>query len=178
MDVSTDGGKTWKILQPPSSTDRDPNNNNYGWGYTGSSGSGAKPQWIQESVDLSGYAGKKIMVGFEVVNDLAVNLPGMAIDDVEIPEINYTADFENDAGGWQPIGWLRTNNYVPQDFILQLISFGQDNSTTVTRLPLNPDNTGQWAVPLSTLKQAVIVISPTALKSSEPALFQWSIAKK
>ena len=69
-----------------------------------------------------------------------------------------------------PIDW--------QTFILQLISFGQDNNTMVTRLPLNNDNTGQWDIPLSTLKQAVIVISPTALKSSEPALFQWSITEK
>ncbi len=182
VDVSTDGGKTWKILKAPSSTDRNPNNNSYGWGYTGSSGNGggtnARPQWIQESVDLSEYAGKKIMISFEVVNDLAVNLPGLAIDDVEIPEINYTDNFENDDGGWQSTGWLRTNNFVPQTFIPQLISFGQDGAVSVARLPLNDDNTGQWAIPLSTLKQAVIVISPTALKSSEPALFQWSIAEK
>ncbi len=181
VDVSTDGGKTWKILKTPSGTDTNPNNNNYGWGYTSSSGTGgtnAKPQWIQESVDLSEYAGKKIVIGFEVVNDLAVNLPGLAIDDVAIPEINYTADFEKDDGGWQPTGWVRTNNFVPQTFILQLVSFGQDGISSVARLPLKDDNTGQWDVPLSTLKQAVIVISPTALKSSEPALFQWSITEK
>jgi hypothetical protein len=179
INVSEDGGKTWKILRTPSSTDTDPNNNSFGWGYTGSSG-GTKnaSSWIQESVDLSAYAGKKILVGFEVINDLAVNLPGLAIDDISISEINYQSDFETDNGGWQTAGWLRTNNFVPEKFIVQLIGFGKDGSTTVTRLPVNADNTGQWDIPLSTLKQAVIAISATAPKSSEPALFEWSAQEK
>ena len=113
-----------------------------------------------------------------MVNDLAVNLPGLAIDDVEIPEINYRDDFENGDGGWQPAGWLRTNNFVPQKFIVQLIGFGQDGSTTVARLPINDDNTGQWDIPLSTLKQAVIAVSATAPKTSEAALFKWSAVEK
>jgi immune inhibitor A len=175
--VSEDGGKSWKILKTPSGTDTDPNNNNYGWGYTGSSG-GSTPQWIQETVDLTPYAGKKIMIGFDVVNDLAVNLPGLAIDDVEIPEINYKEDFEKGDGGWQPAGWVRTNNFVPDTFIVQLISFGQDGNKTVTRLPLNADNTGQWDIPLSTLKQAVIAVSATAPKTSEIANFSWSATEK
>ena len=176
--VSDDGGATWKILKTPSGTDRDPNNNNYGWGYTGGSGSDSTPEWIQETVNLSQYAGKQIMLGFEVVNDLAVNLPGLAIDDVEIPELNYKDDFESGDGGWQPEGWILTNNYVPQRYIVQLIGFGQDGSTSVTRLPINDDNIGQWDVPLSTLKQAVVMVSGAASKSSEVARFNWSAAEK
>lgn len=179
VDVSEDGGQTWKILKTPSGTDSDPNLNSYGWGYTGASGGNkSNPVWLQESVDLSAYAGKKILVGFEVVNDLAVNLPGMGIDDVSIPEISYQSDFEADTGGWQTAGWFRTNNYVPETYLAQLISFGKDGSTSVTRLPINNDNTGQWDIPLSTLKQAVIAISATAPKSSEIAYFQWGAQEK
>lgn len=179
INVSTDGGQTWKILKTPSGTDKDPNNNSFGWGYTGASGGNkSDPVWLSESVDLSAYAGQKILVGIEVVNDLAVNLPGLAIDDVEIPEINYKSNFETDDGGWQTAGWLRTNNFVPEKFIVQLINFGKDGSTTVTRLPINDDNTGKWDIPLSTLKQAVVAISATAPKSSETSNFQWSVQEK
>jgi len=143
-----------------------------------SGGNQGNPIWIQESVDLSAYAGKKILVGFEVVNDLGVNLPGLAIDDVSIPELNYQSDFEADDGGWQSAGWIRANNYVPEKFIVQLVTFGKDGTTSVTHLPINSDNTGQWDIPLSTLKQAVVIVSATAPKSSEPALFEWSAQEK
>ena len=96
LSVSEDGGQTWKLVKAPSMTDSNPTNANYGWGYTDKSGGGDRAEWIQESVDLSPYAGKKIVVAFDVINDLAVNRPGFAIDDVEVPELNYQTDFEKD----------------------------------------------------------------------------------
>jgi hypothetical protein len=177
LSVSEDGGQTWQILRTPSGTDEDPNNNSYGWGYTGSSG-GDRPQWIQETVDLTPYAGTKIQIGFQVINDAAVNLPGLAIDDVEIPEINYHEDFEKDNGGWQTAGWIHSNNYVPQQYIAQLISTGRDGAVNVTRLPIKEDNTAKWEVPLSQLEQAVIVFSAVAPVTSETARFNWAAREK
>lgn len=175
--VSEDGGKTYQILKTPSSTDRDPNNNNLGWGYTGNSGGGRSPDWIQESVDLTPYTGKKILLRFEAVNDLAVNLPGFAIDDIEIPEIGFKDDAESDTG-WTSEGWIRTNNFVPQKFIAQVIGFGKDGNTSVTQLPLNDDNTGAWDIPLSQWNSAVLVLAATAVKTSEPASFNWVVTEK
>ena len=122
--VSEDSGQTWKILKTPSGTDRDPNDSNLGWAYTGKSGGGQSPDWIQESIDLTSYAGKKILLRFEAVNDLAVNLPGFAIDDIEIPEIGFKDDAESEAG-WTSEGWIRTNNFVPQTFIAQVIGLAR-----------------------------------------------------
>lgn len=175
--VSEDGGQTYQILKTPSSTDRDPNNNNLGWGYTGNSGGGSKAEWIQESVDLSPYAGKKILLRFETVNDLAVNLPGFALDDIEIPEIGFKDDAESDTG-WTAEGWLRTSNFVPQNFIVQMISYSKDGQTTVARLPVNADNTGAWDIPLSQLKSAVLIFAATAVKTSEQAKFNWTVTEK
>jgi hypothetical protein len=175
--VSEDGGQTYTILRTPSSTDRDPNFNNLGWGYTGNSGGGESPEWIQESVDLSAYAGKQILLRFEVVNDLAVNLSGFCIDDIEIPEIGFSDDAESDSG-WTAEGWIRTNNFVPQNFIAQVIGYGKDGDTTVTHLPLDADNTGAWDIPLSQMNSAVLVLAATSVKSSEPALFTWTITEK
>ena len=159
-------------------TDSDPTNANFGWGYTGKSGGGDQAEWIQESIDLTPYAGKKIVVAFDAINDLAVNRPALALDDVEVPEIGYRSDFEKDDGGWQLAGWLRTNNFVPQRYVAQLIGFGQDGQTTVTRLPLKDDNTAQWDVPLSQLKQAIVIISPMAARTTEEALYNWSATEK
>jgi immune inhibitor A len=178
LSVSEDGGKTWKLLKAPSMTDSNPTKANYGWGYTGKSGGGDRADWVQESVDLSPYAGKQISVAFDTINDLAVNRPGLAIDDVSVPEINYQSDFEKDDGGWQSAGWIRTNNFVPQDYTVQLVSFGQDGKISVARLPLNADNTAKWDIPLSQLEKAVVVVSPMASKTTEVARYSWSAQEK
>ncbi len=176
--VSEDGGKTWKLLKAPSMTDSNPTNANYGWGYTGKSGGGDQAQWIQERIDLTPYAGKKISVAFDVINDLAVNRPGLAIDDVEVPEINYRTDFEKDDGGWQSAGWIRTDNFVPQRYVVQLVSFGQNGQVEVSRLPVNDDNTAHWDIPLSQLEKAIVVVSPMASKSTEVAHYNWTAREK
>jgi immune inhibitor A len=178
LSVSEDGGQTWKLVKAPSMTDSNPSNSNYGWGYTNKSGGGDRAEWIQESVDLSPYAGKKIVVSFDVINDLAVNRPGVAIDDVEVPEINYQSDFEKDDGGWQTAGWIRTNNFVPQRYVVQLISFGKDGKIDVSQLPVKADNTAKWNIPLSQLEKAVVVVSPMASKTTEVARYSWSAQEK
>jgi len=178
LSVSEDGGQTWKLVKAPAMTDSNPANANYGWGYTGKSGAGDRAEWIQETVDLSPYAGKKIIVAFDTINDLAVNRPGLAIDDVSVPEINYQSDFEKDDGGWQSAGWIRTNNFVPQDYIVQLVSFGKDGQISVARLPVSADNTAKWDIPLSQLEKAVVVVSPMASKTTEVARYSWSAQEK
>jgi immune inhibitor A len=174
VSVSEDGGQTWKLLQAPSMTDSNPTNANYGWGYTDKSGGGQRAEWIQESIDLTPYAGKKISIAFDVINDLAVNRPALALDDVEVPEINYRTDFEQDAGGWQPAGWIRTNNFVPQRYVVQLVSFSQDGQIAVSRLPVNEDNTAHWDIALSRLEKAIVVVSPMASKTTEVAHYSWT----
>ncbi|HLF25978.1 MAG TPA: hypothetical protein VJG32_06555 [Anaerolineae bacterium] len=175
--VSEDGGQTWQTLRMPASTDTSPVNANLGWGYTGDSGGGQTPQWIQEEVDLTPYAGKPIQLRFESVHDDGVNLPGFAIDDIEIPEIGFQDDAEADTG-WTAEGWVRTNNFVPQNFIVQVIGYGRDGQTSVTRLPLNEDNTGAWEIPLSQWNSAVLALAATAVKSSEPAWFNLVVTEK
>jgi hypothetical protein len=178
VSVSKDGGQTWQLLKTPAMTDSNPVNANYGWGYTGKSGGGERAEWIQESIDLTPYAGQKIVIAFDVINDQSVNRPGMALDDVEVSEIDYRSDFEQDVGGWQPAGWLRTNNFVPQKYIVQLVSFGKDGQIEVSRLPVNEDNTAQWDVPMSQLEKAIVVVSPTAYQTTEVARYSWTAQEK
>jgi len=126
LTVSADGGETWTILRTPSSTDSDPYGNSYGWGYSGNSGEEGQAQWIEESVDLSAYAGAQVQLRFEYITDAAVNGEGFLLDDVSIPAIAYQEDFENGSGGWQTDGFLHLYNRIPQSYQLALITRGED----------------------------------------------------
>jgi hypothetical protein len=58
----------------------------------------------------------------------------------------------------------------------KLISLGLDGKPKVERLALAEDQTGEWNVPLSQLKNAVLVLSALARTTTEPALYQLQIA--
>ena len=92
--VSDDGGKHWDVVPTSHTSNEDPHGVTYGAAYNG-----ASDGWVNKSVSLNKYAGKQILVRFEMITDDAVTLPGFAVDDVSIPEIGYTTDFEND-NGW------------------------------------------------------------------------------
>lgn len=109
--TATADGQNWKILKPGTCTENDPTGANYGCGLNGKSGG-----WINESVDLSDYAGKRVTLRFEYITDMAVNGDGFVIDDVSIEAINYFTDFEKDQGGWFAKGFVRIKNLLPQNF--------------------------------------------------------------
>ena len=178
VEVSADDGATWQILRAPSSTDTNPNGNSFGWGYTGRSGRHDTARWVEEEVDLSDYAGRKILLRFEMITDAAVNRPGMAIDDLRIDEINWSDDMENRDEAWDAQGWVRHNNILLQRYLIQIIERGA-NDTTVRRLELAADQTGQWDIDLGgAVEEAVLVISALAPKTTEIAPYEYSIAQK
>ncbi|MBN1178637.1 MAG: immune inhibitor A [Anaerolineae bacterium] len=169
VEVSTDEGQTWTILRTPSGTDTNPNGNSFGWGYTGESGG-----WIQERVDLSPYAGQDVLVRFEYITDDAVNRPGFALDDVSIPEIGYFSDLEDGDGGWEPAGFIRHANVLPQRWIVQVVTFGAQ--TSVERMELDAEQTGSWQIPLGNgVRRAIIVITAYAPVTTEPASYHYEI---
>lgn len=175
VEVSTDGGQTWTILQTPSGTGTNPNGNSYGWGYTGKSGGGKdSPQWLHESVDLSAHARQQVLVRFEYITDEAVNKPGFIVDDIAIPEIGYFSDFEAGDDGWQAAGFIRHANVLPQRWLLQMILYGPE--TTVQRLALNADQTGEWTIPLDDdTYRAIVTISALAPVTTERASYRYEI---
>jgi hypothetical protein len=135
--LASTNGEDWTFLEVPSGTSSDPNGNNYGFGWTGYSGGSAPGSWVEESVDLSEFAGQEVMLRFEYITDAALNGEGLLVDDISIPEIDYFTDFEVDHGGWEAAGFARVQNVLPQQFQLALISHG--SQTTIEYLEL-PDN--------------------------------------
>jgi hypothetical protein len=136
--ASTNNGDDWTFITTPSGTDTDPTGNSYGWGYTGDSGGGedvSEAEWIQESVNLSDFAGQQVLLRFEYVTDAAVNGEGLMVDDIAIPEIEYFEDFEAGDGGWEAQGFARVQNVLPQHFRLALISSGSETTVQILDVP-------------------------------------------
>lgn len=167
LEVSEDG-KTWQIIQTPSSRDTNPSGNSYGWGYTGVSNGG----WIEETVDLSQYAGKKISVRFEYVTDDAVNGEGMLLDDVSVDAVGYKTDFETDDGGWVADGFARVQNVLPQTFKLALI---KTRDSSVEMIPVNEDQTAEIPLSLKAGDKVYLVVSGITRTTRELATYQIEI---
>ena len=163
-------GEHWDILTTPSGTGEDPTGGNYGWGYNGLSG--GAPEWIQESVDLSRYAGQEVQLRFEYVTDAAVNGEGFLLDDIAIPEVEYFTDFEEDDGGWVGAGFVRVANVLPQTFRLALITKG--STTDVKYLTLDDENSLE--IPLEIggdVDEVVLVIVGTTRYTRQLASYQF-----
>ena len=182
VEASTDG-KHWETLPGQSTTNDDPNGANFSDGYTAKSGVPATDKkgaakWIQEKIDLSQYAGKKVQIRFEYITDAGVTHAGFFVDDIAIPEINYRYDAESGDDGWQAQGFVRHANALPQQWLAQLIT-ARKNQTTVERLPLAPDQSGRWMINLgSDVDHAVLTVSGIAPVTTEPAHYWFAVTQK
>jgi immune inhibitor A len=167
--ASADNGETWQIVLTPSGTAEDPSGNSYGWGYNGTTNA-----WIQETVDLSQFAGQKVLLRFEYVTDAAVNGEGLLLDDISIPAIDYFSDFETDDGGWQAAGFARVQNLLPQTFRLALIYKGE--TIRVENIVLPADQTIE--IPLSIggdVDEIILTVSGTTRFTREVGAYSVEI---
>ncbi len=172
VEVSTDNGQTWTILKGRHTTDKDPNEANLGHGYTGKSGGGKSPQWVQESIDLTPYVGKQVLVRFEYITDQALNEPGFIVDDIAIPEIGYAHDAESSDDGWVAAGFVRIANQLPQYFIVQVIETG--GAPAVRRLELDAQQRGSLTITgLGGNKKAILVVSGRTPFTTEMASYTY-----
>jgi hypothetical protein len=167
--VSQDGGETWEIIQTPSGTDEDTSGSSYGWAYTGYSGGGSEPAWIQEIVDLSEYAGQEILVRFEYITDAAVNGDGLLLDDFQIEAINYFESFEEPAEGWEARGFVRLYNRLPQTY--QVILLENDGEVRVREVELDGENQGEISFQVTRSSPATLIVTGTTRHTWQPAAY-------
>ncbi len=175
--ASTDGGAAWEILEGARTANHNPHGAAYGAGYNGESGG-----WVNETISLSDYAGQEILLRFEVITDDGVNRPGMAVDDLEIPEIGYFEDFESSCDDWEAAGWANILNHTPQNAWVQVVQLGSGDLLDLVRWQLNgaqAENallSGEWSVPVADgAEQAVIIISPFAPLTTEPMPYSLNV---
>ena len=173
--VSTDGGARWTTLAAPATTTDDPNGTNLGHGFTDNSGGGRTPAWIQQEVDLSQYAGKEIQLRFEYVTDGALNLHGMAIDDITITG-GLNDDAEND-NGWKADGFVRSTNVVSQRLVVQLLRFTGSGTSVERRtvdaatLDLDVDTSADRRPPL-------LAVTGFAVRTTQSVPFSVSVERR
>jgi hypothetical protein len=177
--VSRDGEK-WEILPGQRTTLENPSGNSFGHAYTGSSDlNGGAPTWINETFDLSDYAGEEVLIRFEYVTDDAVNAPGWFIDDVRIEAIDYAADFEQGADGWESEGWLLTDNRLSQGWILQILSLQRGNLIEVHRVPVGADGSATIDIDgLGGSSEAILIVSGVTPVTTEVAEYEYRIEQR
>ena len=179
--VSRDGRK-WDILPGQRTTTENPSGNSFGHAYTTKSNAARRaesPAWIQESFDLSAYAGEEVLVRFEYVTDDAVNAPGWFIDDIAIPAINYATDFEQGEDGWDSEGWLLTDNRLPQEWLLQTMVFNEGALVRVERAQVGAN--GKLRIDVDGLdrgKEVVLSISGLTPGTTEEATYTYWIERR
>ncbi|MCC6904863.1 MAG: immune inhibitor A [Anaerolineae bacterium] len=177
--VSEDDGLTWQIMATGYTTGADPNGNSYGHGYSGSSSlfpNANEQGWLHEQVDLSAYAGKNILLRFEYVTDDAVTTPGMFIDNVRIDAISFYDDMESGDNGWETRGFIRHNNAIPQEFVVQLITLNRDGTLSVERMALDDANRGVFNLTLDDQSETILAISGLTRHTTELALYTLTVA--
>jgi len=163
---ASSNGQDWAILKTPSCTNNNPSGDSYGCGYNGNSDG-----WKEEKVDLSKYAGSKVTLRFEYITDPGVNGEGLLLDDISIPAINYSTDFEKDSGGWNAAGFVRIQNSLPQTFLMSLIN--EAGKVTVEKLQLNVDNS--LSLPLKLDSDVILVVSGSTRFTRQTASYRVSI---
>ncbi len=178
--ISTDNGKSWTTLKGNTTTDRDPNAANYGNAFNCKSDAGcgdpqAQAAWIEEVIDLTPYTGKKVLLRFEQITDEVYAAPGLALDDIEIPEIGFRDDVENGDNGWKAEGFARIDNILPQKFIVQAIEFG--TTPRVVPIPLDQENRGTYTTNGlgKDVSRVVLTVSGSTPVTWETAEYQYKI---
>lgn len=165
VEASTDNGSTWSTLPGTHTQNSNPTGANYGNGYTGTS-----KGWLNETVNLSRYAGKRIELRFEYVTDDEVNLQGMALRGLYIPEIGFRDNFT----GWSARGFLPvTHNVLPSNWTVKLIEY-RAKGVRVTHLALSAAKAGSIAINPAALhlQKLVVAIFTTAPKTTVKTSFE------
>ena len=164
--ASTDDGETWQALSGRHTVTDDPLGATYGPGITGHSGG-----WVEERMDITAYAGGKVLLAFEQVYDGAISLDGSCIDDIAVPEVGFFDDAETD-GSWTSEGFVRTNNVLAQRFGVRVVVENNGGSVTVTQVALDQDNSGSVQLPTLTAgSSATVVVTSLTQHTEQPASY-------
>jgi hypothetical protein len=168
--VSNDEGSTWDILDTERAINFDPNGNGYGAGLTGKS-----LGWVQDSVDLSDYAGEQVLLRFEYITDDAVFSTGACFDDFEIPELGWTDDTSTTAD-WIADGFVRVEETIPTQYLVQVIHEKDVGDPVVYQVPVNSNGAGNLTVEnVGDDDLVVFIISATNRQSTSPTNYTLEI---
>jgi len=169
LSASGDGGKTWLVLPGRATVADRATGNNFGVGWTGSSGH----EWVDEEVDLTPLAGSSdVLLRFDYVTDQAYNGQGFAVRNVSIPELDLSEAGASDAS-WTPEGFVLVDPPIPERWNLRLVRW-TPAGTFVDRLGVALDGTATFPLDPNATRQ-VLVIAPTAPRTLLPGNYTLTV---
>ena len=172
VSVSTDGGERWQALTAEHMQGLSPDDDPSGSALTERFYSGRTRAWVEESIDLTPFAGQEILLRFEVVTDLILSYAGLALDDIAIPAIGFADDAETLDAGWLAEGFVRATATLPQTWPLQLVTFDGDEQPTVQALPVGADGRVQFVLETTPGgRRPVLIVAATAPDTLQPASY-------
>ena len=157
VEISTDGGKQWRIIETQETSMRSTTGNSFGPGYTGKSGG-----WLTESVDLTYFPIDDLWIRFQYVTDEAINAAGACIRNLTVTNAGIISSYSN----WKTHGFVFTNNRVKQYFQVQLIRLGNDPN--VRQMALDTNNVGKLTIqPPEEGERLIVAVGSLSEKTRE-----------
>jgi hypothetical protein len=170
VSVSADEGATWTAVAGDHTTSDNPVQAAYGPGYTGKSGGGAAPAWVDERVSLAAYAGKRILLRFEYVTDASTHGEGWAIDDLAI---TGAAGAGGVSQGWRSEGWVRLDqSALPQTYAIRVIEKLSGGGSKMIDVPLDASGAGELRLGSAGVQQATLAIAGTTEGTDQRAPYR------
>lgn len=167
--ASADNGRTWQALAGAQTTADDAVRIALGDGYTGTSGGGAEPQWVDERIDLSAFAGQRILLRFEYVTDGSTHGEGWAIDDISFEGVASPPRWDDSEG------WVLVDEALPQSYVVRVIAERADGEAVVLDLPLDAARAGELRFDTAALADVVIAVAGTTEGTNQVAPYTLSL---
>ena len=169
LSASLDGGRTWQVLPGRHTRADHATGNNFGMGWTGSSGG----DWIDEEVDLTPLVGSQILLRFEYVTDQSFNGQGFAFRDLRIPQIGLDEQGAVE-GPWAAEGWVRVDGPIPERWNLRLVR-RTPQGVRVDPIEVDADGAATFALDESATR-TTLVVAPTAPRTLLPGSYSVTIS--
>jgi Immune inhibitor A peptidase M6/PDZ domain len=137
------------------------------------------PLWLPQEVDLSAYAGKNILVRFEYISLPDQENPGIALDNLAIPELDILDDAEGSDSPWILNGWQHVDNNVRQQFLVQMGSIGSQTKSPSVRQLIAPGDdaiSGEWNFVTEANELLVFAISGLSDDADGAAQFEMTLS--
>ncbi len=174
--VSTDNGLTYQPLVAQHMQGLDPADNPSGLALTDRFYTGRSELWVQESVDLTPYAGQNILIRFAYLTDPILTFGGFAIDNIAVPEIGFYDDAETLEEGWEAEGFDRVTAVMPQQWFVLIVTQTDGIYTAVERYPLVGGESISHLLSLDASNgEAIVIVAASAPMTLELGQYQLSI---
>ena len=114
------------------------------------------------------------MVRFEYITDTSLQGEGFLIDDVSLPAIGYSCDFESDSCGWESNGFVRTQAFLPQFYRLAILD--GSNQNRIAEVPLIDKNVVSVSFTVGRTRPVVFAVAAETPFSNNPAPYRFTVS--